>query len=347
MSWDASGEDYGQALRAICRRRGPHAVGVLASARATNEDNYLLQKFARVVLGTNNVDGCARVCHAPSAAALGAMFGTGAATNSFADIEAAATILVCGANATENHPVVGARIKQAARHGAALDRRRPASDRARRVGHDHLQLRPGTNVALLNAMAAVIVEEGLVDTDFARERVDGLDDYARHISDTPRSGRGALRRRRGDIRAAARLYARNRPSLAVHGLGVTEHTQGTDGVMCIVNLALLTATSASAAPASIPLRGQNNVQGSAHMGCEPHHLTGYAPHKRSAAFRGRMGRSIPAADGLDAMEMIDAAAGHLDGLWVVGWDILQTQPDMTATEAALGRLELLVVQDLF
>jgi formate dehydrogenase major subunit len=349
VSWAQAVDATVSGFRAIVDRRGSQAVGVLASARATNEDNYLLQKFARVVLGTNNVDGCARVCHAPSASALGAMFGTGAATNSFADIEAAATILVCGANATENHPVVGARIKQAARQGAALIVVDPRRIELAESATIHLQLRPGSNVALLNAMAAVIVEEGLVDTDFAGERVDGLDDYVRHIARyTPEQVADTCGVDPESIRAAARLYAVNRPSLAVHGLGVTEHTQGTDGVMCIANLALLTGNVGKRGTGVNPLRGQNNVQGSAHMGCEPRHLTGYALYSEAPRFEAEWGASIPTADGLDAMEMIDAAGtGALAGLWVVGWDILQTQPDMTATDAALGRLDLLVVQDLF
>ena len=349
VSWDDAIQTVAQRFRDLGDRLGPDALGVLASARATNEDNYVLQKFARVVLQTNNVDGCARVCHSPSAAALGAIFGTGAATNSFDDIEAAATILVCGANPTENHPIVGARIKQAARQGAALIVIDPRRIELAEYAVIHLRPRPGTNVLVLNAMSATIIEEGLVDEAFARERVEGLDDFTRDVARfAPELVADLCGVDAADLRAAARLYATNRPSMAFHGLGVTEHTQGTDGVTCIANLALLTGNVGRPGSGVNPLRGQNNVQGSAHMGCEPHHLTGYAPLTDAARFEAVWGTTIPRTDGLDAMQMLDAArTGTVRGLWVVGWDILQTQPNRTDTDAALVGLDTLVVQDLF
>jgi len=349
VTWDAAIHTVARRFGDLGDRFGPEALGVLASARATNEDNYVLQKFARVVLRTNNVDGCARVCHAPSAAALGEIFGTGAATNSFDDIEAAGTILVCGANPTENHPIVGARIKQAARNGAALIVIDPRRIELADFATMHLRPRPGTNVLVLNAMSATVVEEGLVDETFARERVEGLDEFIRHLARyTPELVADRCGVDSADLRAAARLYATNRPSMALHGLGVTEQTQGTDGVTCIANLALLTGNIGQAGSGVNPLRGQNNVQGSAHMGCEPHHLTGYAPITDAARFEAVWGAPIPRPDGLDAMQMLDAArSGTVRGLWVVGWDILQTQPNLTDTDAALARLDTLVVQDLF
>ena len=349
VTWDEALHAVARRLHEIRDRHGSDAVGVLASARATNEDNYVLQKFARVVLQTNNVDGCARVCHAPSAAALSAVFGTGAATNSFDDIEDAATILVCGANPTENHPIVGARIKQAARGGAALIVIDPRRIELAEHATIHLRPKPGTNVLVLNAMSATIVEEGLVDLGFARERVDGLKEFTQHLARyTPELVAERCGVAAGDLRAAARLYATSRPSMAVHGLGVTEHTQGTDGVTCIANLALLTGNVGRPGSGVNPLRGQNNVQGSAHMGCEPHHLAGYAPLADAPRFEAVWGAPIPRTEGLDAMQMLDAAgAGTLHGLWVMGWDILQTQPNVSVTDAALANLDLLVVQDLF
>ena len=254
----------------------------------------MLQKFARVVLRTNNVDGCARVCHAPSAAALGAIFGTGAATNSFDDIEAAATILVCGANATENHPIVGARIKQAARQGAALIVIDPRRIELADYADDPSAAEARHQRARLQRDGATIIEEGLVDETFARERVDGLDEFARHLARyTPELVADHCGVDAADLRAAARLYATNRPSMALHGLGITEHTQGTDGVTCIANLALLTGNVGRPGSGVNPLRGQNNVQGSAHMGCEPHHLTGYAPLTDAARFEAVWGAHDP------------------------------------------------------
>jgi formate dehydrogenase major subunit len=350
VSWDEAVVAAAAGLQAARDRGGPAAVGVLGSARATNEDNYLIQKLARAVLGTNNVDCCARVCHAPSAAGLKAMFGTGAATSSFDDIEAARTILVCGSNTTENHPIVGARIKQAVLHGARLIVIDPRRIELAGYAELHLRPRPGTTVALLDAMAAVIVAEGLVDDAFVAARVDGFEAFADHLAAwTPERAEMVSGVPAADIRAAARLYATARPSISFHGLGITEHTQGTEGVMCLANLALLTGNLGRPGAGVNPLRGQNNVQGAAHMGCEPAHLPGYAPlaeaRERVSAI---WGVDIPAEPGLDAMEMLDAAeAGELRALLVAGWDLLLTQPDTTTTRRALERLDTLVIVDLF
>jgi len=323
---------------------------VLGSARATNEDNYVVQKLARAVLGTNNVDCCARVCHAPSAAGLKAVFGTGAATSSFIDIEAARTILLCGANATENHPVVGARIKQAKLAGANLIVIDPRRIELAELADLHLRPRAGTNVALLNAMASVIVTEGLMDEAFLAERAEGLDAFVDFISGwSPERAEAICGVAAADIRSAARLYATAKPAIAFHGLGVTEHTQGTEGVMCLANLAMLSGNLGRAGAGVNPLRGQNNVQGAAHMGCEPAHLPGFAPLAGAAQRVGDIwGAEIPTRAGLDVMQMIDLAAeGDLKALLVAGWDLLLTQPDMAATERALNRLDTLVVVDLF
>jgi formate dehydrogenase major subunit len=349
VSWDEAITAVTGGFRRVLEASGPTGVGVFASARATNEDNYVLQKFARVVLGTNNVDCCARVCHAPSAAGLRIAFGTGAATSSFADIEHAQAIVVCGANATENHPVVGARIKQAARRGASLIVIDPRRIELADYAAIHLRPEPGTNVLLLNAIAAAIVDEGLADTDFLGDRVDDFDEYVAFIGQyLPELVAGTCGVDAADIRAAARLYATHTPGMIFHGLGITEHTQGTDAVVCVANLALLTGNVGRPGSGVNPLRGQNNVQGSAHMGCEPDFLTGFAPVHGAPWFADVWGAPIPDSDGLDAMQMLDAAnAGALHALWVVGWDILQTQPNTTATEQALARLDMLVVQDLF
>lgn len=349
-TWDEAITRVASGLRATLDVHGPAAVGVLASARATNEENYLTQKFARVVLGTNNVDSCARVCHAPSATALSEAFGTGAATGSYDDIEQAATILVCGANPTENHPVVGARIKQAALHGAHLVVIDPRRIELAALADVHLQLRPGTNVPLLNALAQVIIDEDLGDGEYRRARVDGYAEFAATVAEwTPERAGAVCGVHPGAIRAAARLIATARPTIAFHGLGVTEHEQGTDGVRAIANLALLTGNVGAPGTGVNPLRGQNNVQGSAHMGCEPSHLTGYQPIDIARDRFAEVWRApIPATAGLDAMQLLDAAAaGDVHALWVIGWDLALTQPDAAATAAALSRLDVLVVSDLF
>jgi formate dehydrogenase major subunit len=323
---------------------------MLGSARATNEDNYITQKFARVVLGTNNVDSCARVCHAPSAAALGTMLGTGAATNSFDDVEQARTIVVCGSNATENHPIVGARIKQAVLGGANLVVIDPKSIELTDYADVHLHVRPGTNVALLNAIACVIVDEDLVDRSFLAERVDGLDEFRAFIEEfTPEAVASICGVDPEHIRHAARLYAGETPAISFHGLGMTEHRHGTDMVTALVNLALLTGNIGKPGAGVNPLRGQNNVQGAAHVGCVPDRLTSYVPIDEGRnAFATVRGAAVPSERGLDAMQMVHAASeGTLKGLWVIGWDILLTNPDTQSTERALANLDLVVVQDLF
>jgi formate dehydrogenase major subunit len=349
-SW---GEALGWAARrlgALLERHGPGAVGVLGSARATNEENYVAQKFARLVLGTNNVDCCARVCHAPSAYGLASTLGTGAATGSFDDIELASTILVFGANVTESHPVVGARIRQRARRGARLVVVDPRRTEIALEADVHLAPRPGTNVPLLHALAHVVVAEGLVDEPFVAGRVEGWPEYRDFVAAwTPERAAAVCGVDPEAVREAARLYARNRPSLCMHGLGVTEHVQGADAVTGLVNLALLTGNVGVPGAGLNPLRGQNNVQGSAHMGCEPSRLTGYAPiDKARALFERVWGAALPTGPGLNLLGMMDEAArGSLRGLWAVGYDVGLTNPNANATRRSLASLELLIVQDLF
>ncbi|MBI4481338.1 MAG: molybdopterin-dependent oxidoreductase, partial [Acidobacteria bacterium] len=293
---------------------------------------------------------CARVCHAPTAAAMRRMLGTGAATNSFDDIERARTILVCGANPTENHPIVGARIKQRALRGAHLIVIDPRQIELARYATVHLALRPGTNVPLLNALACSMVEEGLCDEDFLKERVSDWEEFRDFIRQwPPEQVAGPCGVPADLIRKAARLYATEKPAMSIHGLGMTEHVQGTEGVMCLVNLALLTGNLGQAGGGINPLRGQNNVQGSAHMGCEPDHLTGYVPlHEGKDLFHRVWQAPVPTEKGLNLMEMMDAAsAGTFKALWAIGYDMLLTNPNTRATRRALQSLEFVIVQDMF
>lgn len=350
VSWEKALAFAAAGLRTTLSRYGRGAVGVLGSARATNEENYLAQKFARVVLGTNNVDCCARVCHAPSAAGLGQSFGTGAATNSFDDLERAQAILVFGCNPTENHPIVGARIRQAAQRGAALIVVDPRRIELARYASCHLRLRPGTNVPLLNALACVILEEGLFDSEFVRERVEGWKEFQAFIREwRPERVSAICGVSAADIRAAARLYATRKPAISFHGLGVTEHVQGVDGVMALANLALLTGNVGKPGSGVNPLRGQNNVQGAAHMGCDPGHLPGYRPLEGGRELvEAVWGEALPAAPGLDLLQMMEAAdAGRFKALWAIGYDIRLTNPDLNFTRRALRGLDLLIVQDMF
>ncbi|WP_457092388.1 formate dehydrogenase subunit alpha [Microvirga sp. P5_D2] len=349
-TWDAALEHVANELLRIRATYGADAVGVLGSARASNEENYLTQKLARVVLGTNNVDCCARVCHTPSAKALKSMLGTGASTNSFDDIERARTILVCGANPTENHPVIGARIKQAALRGARLIVIDPRRTELAAMADLHLAVRPGYNVPLLNAIAAALIDESLADQNFLAERVTGYESFATFIKAyTPEQVAPECRVDAGDIRMAARMYSDGKPSMCFHGLGITEHSQGTEGVEALINLALLTGNLGRPGSGINPLRGQNNVQGAALMGCEPTSLTGAQSLKEaSPRFEAIWGARLPKTHGLDLLQMMDAAgAGRLKALWVIGYDIYLTLANAAQTRAALANLDLLIVQDLF
>ncbi|HEV2520979.1 MAG TPA: formate dehydrogenase subunit alpha [Candidatus Acidoferrales bacterium] len=350
VSWEEAISFTADALKRVVAKYGPDRVGVLGSARATNEENYLAQKFARVVVGTNNVDCCARVCHAPTAMAMKTILGAGAATNSFDDIEQARTILVFGANPTESHPIVGARIKQAALKGARLIVADPRKIELARHATLHLQLRPGTNVPLLNAMACAILEQGLQDTEFLNTRSAGLEEYQKFVRTwTPERAARVCGVDAQKIREAARLYAKEKPSMCFHGLGVTEHTQGTEGVMCLVNLALLTGNIGEPGAGVNPLRGQNNVQGSVHMGCDPASLTGSASLADAGELFSTIWRApVPKQKGLNLLEMMDAAdRGKFKALWAIGYDVLLTNPNTHATRRSFEQLELVIVQDMF
>jgi formate dehydrogenase major subunit len=350
VPWDEATKFVAERLKRIIGEHGPDAVGILGSARATNEENYIAQKFARVVVGTNNVDCCARVCHAPTAAGMKLMLGTGAATNSFDDIEQARTIMICGANPTENHPIVGDRIHQAVRRGAELIVIDPRRIELADVATIHLQLRPGTNIPLLHSMAKVIVDEKLYDESVVPAHVDDWEKYQRCIGDWPPDLAAEICGVPAElICRAARAYSTNKPAMCVHGLGVTEHVQGTEGVICLVNLAVLTGNLGRAGSGVNPLRGQNNVQGAAHMGCDPGVLTGGVPlaeHRQQ--FEAAWKASLPTAAGKNLLQMIDAAKdGRLKALWAIGYDLALTNPNAAATLDALRRLEFVIVQDLF
>jgi len=336
--------------RELLARRG--AVAGLSSSRCTNEENYLFQKWMRAGLGTHDVDCCARVCHAPSAAGMRVAFGTGAATNSFEDIERADLILVVGANPTAAHPVVGARIRQAALRGAALIVVDPRRTELAEIADLHLRPRPGTNVPLMNAIACALVEEGRVNREFIAARVEGWDEFRAFIlGQRPESAEAVCGVPAAAIREAARRYGSARRPMMLHGLGVTEHMQGSETTMLLCNLALLTGAVGRPGTGINPLRGQNNVQGAADMGCQPDLLPGYASPAEPAVrrrFEGAWGRPLPERPGRFLHEMYEAAlAGELKAMVLFGEDVVQSDPDTAHVVRALESLEFLVVQELF
>src|SRR5512143_1789487 len=352
ISWDAALDRLAQEFARIKTIHGPDALATISSSRGTNEENYLFGKFMRCVIGTNHIDNCARVCHSATVTGMMETMGASAATNSIDDLDVARLILVVGANPTESHPVVGARIKQAHRRGVPMIVIDPRRTELARLADLHLQLEPGTNVALLNGMGHVIAKEGLIDRRFTSERTEGLDEWINTVADcTPEKTEQITGVPAHLIREAARRYASSGASLCVHGLGMTEHRWGSHGVMALVNLALATGNIGKPGSGINPLRGQNNVQGASDVGCLPTFFAGYQSlddPKLAALHQQITGRPLPTKRGMKTPDMWDAALeGRLKGLWIIGYDVAQTDPNLKKVHEALKRVEFLVVQDLF
>lgn len=352
ISWDAALDHLAQEFSRIKARYGPDALATISSSRGTNEENYLFGKFMRCVIGTNHIDNCARVCHSATVTGMMETLGASAATNSIEDIELAKLLMVVGANPTESHPVIGARLKQAHRRGVTLIVIDPRRTELARIADLHLQLEPGTNVALLNGMGHVVVKEGLIDHTFTSRRTEGLDDWVKTVVDcTPVKTERLTGVPARLIREAARRYALSGASLCTHGLGVTEHRWGSHGVMALVNLALATGNIGRPGTGVNPLRGQNNVQGASDVGCLPTYFAGYQPlddPNLAVLHQQVTSRPLPTKRGMKIPDMWDAALeGRLKGLWIIGYDVAQTDPNLKKVHEALRRLEFLVVQDLF
>lgn len=352
LSWEEATGWLAGRLRELRGRHGPEALGALTSSRSTNEAAYLLQKLFRTAIGTNNVDCCARVCHSSTALALQNVTGTGAASASYADIERARCIVVAGANPTEAHPVLGARIAQAARRGATLIVIDPRCIELAELAGHHLPLRAGTNVALLNALAKVLIEEALFDRPYVESRTEGFEELEAWMKSLSLDAAAATCGiEPSAIREAARALGRAGPALFVHGLGLSELTQGTASVMALCNLGMLSGSIGRSGAGMLPLRGQNNVQGNADMGAMPNLVTGYQ-RLDAAEVRARLDElwaaAPPAEPGLTIPEMLAAARdGAIRGLWIQGEDVAQSDPNESAVLAALESLELLVVQEIF
>ncbi|MBF0285206.1 MAG: formate dehydrogenase subunit alpha [Magnetococcales bacterium] len=351
-SWAEALALVARRLGAIRDRDGPGALGVVSSARCTNEENFLLQKFARVVLGTNNVDNCARVCHSPSAFALGEALGTGAGTSSFEDVERSTLLMIVGANPTEAHPVLGARIRQAARRGTPLIVLDPRRTELARLAAIHLPVRPGFNVAVINALQWVVLEEGLMEADFVAAHAEGLEAVRQAVAGcTPEWAAPLAGVEAAAIRQAARLYARSPASQILWGLGITESCYGTRAAFGLINLAVLTGQVGRPGSGCSPIRGQNNVQGACDMGALPNVFSDYRPVSDETARREHQeawGVLPPARPGLKIPDMLAAAReGALKGMYLVAQDLAQSDPDTHKVHQALANLEFLVVQEIF
>ena len=351
-TWDEAYEFIKNELNRIIKDHGPDAIAGISSARCTNEENYLFQKMIRAVVGTNSVDCCARICHSPTAWGMQQTFGMGAATNSTDDIYHADLFLVIGANPTTAHPVTGAKIKQQVMKGKKLIVLDPVTTEIAKLADYHIKLRPGTNVAVLNMMLHFIIKAKLHNVDFVRDRTEGFEKFIKEIE---RQDVDQLAKIAGVdkemVKQAAIAYATAKNSMEFHGLGVTEHEQGSKTVMLIADLAMITGNIGRKGVGVNPLRGQNNVQGAADMGCQPHQGAGYfnvAEEKNQKYYSEKYGVTHPTKPGLKIPEMFDAAIKKdLKAVWIIGEDIVQTDPDSSHVIKAMNSLELLVVQEIF
>ena len=360
VSWDEAVAYAASEFKRIQAEYGRDSLGAISSSRCTSEEVFLIQKLVRAGFGNNNIDTCARVCHSPTGYGLSQTFGTSAGTQDFKSVDESDVMLVIGANPTDAHPVFASRMKKRLRAGAKLivvDPRRIDLVKTPHVAaQHHLALRPGTNVAVVNALAHVVVTEGLVNEAFVRERADAanFESWARFIADerhSPEAMEVFTGVPAAEVRAAARLYATGGRAAIFYGLGVTEHSQGSTMVMAMANLAMATGNIGRAGVGVNPLRGQNNVQGSCDMGSFPHEFSGYRHVSDDATremFEKLWGVSLSSAPGLRIPNMMDEAVdGAFKGLYIQGEDIAQSDPDTKHITAGLRAMECVVIQDLF
>jgi formate dehydrogenase major subunit len=360
VSWEEAISHVASEFKRIQQKHGRTSIGAITSSRCSNEETFLVQKLVRAAFGNNNVDTCARVCHSPTGYGLKTTLGTSAGTQAFDSVVQADIVMIIGANPTDAHPVFASQMKRRLREGAKLIVVDPRAIDLVRTPHVeasyHLQLRPGTNVALVNGLAHVIVTEGLANDAYANERCDPQEYQAwKDFVSQPRYSPEEVEKITGvpaeTLRAAARMYAKGPNSAIYYGLGVTEHSQGSTMVIGMANLAMATGNLGREGVGVNPLRGQNNVQGSCDMGSFPHELSGYrhiSDAGTRALFEKEWGVTLDPEPGLRIPNMFDAALdGSYKGMYIQGEDFVQSDPNTQHIEAALRSMECVVVQDLF
>jgi formate dehydrogenase major subunit len=360
VSWEEAISYAASEFRRIQAKYGKDSIGGITSSRCTNEETYLVQKLIRAAFGNNNVDTCARVCHSPTGYGLGQTYGTSAGTQTFKSVEKADVIMVIGANPAAAHPVFASRMKKRLRAGAKLivvdPRKIDLVDSAHIKADYHLQLRPGTNVAVITSLAHVVVTEGLLAREYIAERCDDKSfqqwsEFCARPENSPEAMAAVTGVPADVVRGAARLYAAGPNSAIYYGLGVTEHAQGSTMVMGIANLAMCTGNVGREGVGVNPLRGQNNVQGSCDMGSFPHELPGYRHISDTtvrAQFEAAWGVELAPEPGLRIPNMFEAAqAGSFMGLYCEGEDIVQSDPNTQHVAESLMAMECIVVQDIF
>lgn len=352
-SWDDALDLVASKFTELKKQYGSDSLAVFACARSANEDIYMAQKMARCAFETNNVDNCARVCHAPSVAGLAATLGSGAMTNTIKDItDNPDVIMLVGSNPEEAHPVIGMQIRRAVEHGTKLIVVDPRDIHLSKEADIHLKLRPGTNVAFANGVAHILIEEGLIDKKYIEEQTEGYEEFAKMVkSYTPERVAQICHIDKRDLIAAAELYGRADRAPIIYCLGVTEHSTGTEGVMSLSNIAVINGKIGRPGCGINPIRGQNNVQGACDMGAQPNTFPGYQKVVDDAVrskFEKAWGVHIKPENGLTSTEVMPAAIeGRIKGLFIFGEDPVRTDPDIHHVIRALNSLDFLVVDDLF
>lgn len=351
-TWEEAMDIVTSNLKRIKEEHGPDALAGLSSAVCTNEENYLFQKFMRAVMGTNNVDHCARLCHASTVAGLVRAFGSGAMTNSIDEIRDADALIITGSNTTSSHPVIGLEVRKAVRNSAKLIVVDPRSIQLAEIADVHMRQRSGTDVAWIMGLVNIIIEEGLYDEDFVEERTEGFDEMKEAAKEFPAdrveeiTGIDA-----DDLRKAARMFAEAEKGSILFSMGITQHSTGTDNVMSLANLAMLTGNVGRESTGVNPLRGQNNVQGACDLGALPNVYPGYQAvddPQMQKKFEAVWKNSLSSEVGLTVVEMMNAAYdGEVKGMFIMGENPMVSDPDINHVEEGLNNLDFLVVQDIF
>jgi formate dehydrogenase alpha subunit len=352
-TWDEAIDYVAARLNEIKAAHGPDSIAGLSSAKCTNEENYVFQKFVRMVIGTNNVDHCARLCHASTVAGLARAFGSGAMTNSIDEIPGAGCIFVIGSNTTEAHPVIGLRVKEAVvKKGATLIVADPRGIDLVNYARLHLAQKPGSDVALINAMMNVILTENLHDIDFIKDRTENFEAMAEIVKDfTPEQAAEITTVPAQQIRQAARIFAQAPSSSIIYSMGITQHTTGTENVLSLANLAMLTGNVGKESAGVNPLRGQNNVQGACDLGALPNVYPGYQSVEDAAInskFEEAWGTKLSGKKGLTVVEMMHAVEeGKIRAFYMMGENPALSDPNLNRTRKALEEVDFLVSQDIF
>ena len=351
-SWQEALDVVSQKLGEIKQKFGPDAIGFLSSAKCTNEENFALMKFVRAVIGTNNVDHCARLCHASTVVGLTSSFGSGAMTNSIPEIEGADCIFIVGSNTFEQHPLIGSRIIKAKENGAKLIVVDPRRVPLVNFADVFLQIKPGTDVCLLNGLMNVLLSQNWIDEKFISERTEGFEDFKQKVKEySPERVKEITGITPEDLQRAARLYGEAQRATVIYSMGITQHTTGTDNVKSCANLAMLTGNIGRESTGVNPLRGQNNVQGACDVGALPNVYSGYqsVTDKQVAEKFGKAwGAKLSLKPGLTVVEMMEAAyKGSLKAMYVMGENPMLSEPDINHVKSSLEALDFLVVQDIF